>query len=132
MLERSFISARMDLVMLNFSFEFHTVLWDFDKKKGLMLVCLDRRCLCFLLEKTTFELNLSAMEMACCSKIHVNFTHCVVRDRLDTIPRREAISRSVKLLRELFQVFDRIVTSSTRFVPGTLRVRTLVLMHVPS
>ena len=30
-LERRFISSRMDLGMLNFSFEFHTVLWTFDK-----------------------------------------------------------------------------------------------------
>ena len=35
MLERRFISARMDLVTLNFSFEFHTVLWAFDKKNCL-------------------------------------------------------------------------------------------------
>ena len=71
MLERRFNSARMDLVILNFSFEFHTVLWFFDKKKFPMSVCLDRRrsvrCLCFLLEKRTFELNLSAIETECCS-----------------------------------------------------------------
>ena len=31
MLERRFVSSHMDLVMLNFSFEFHTFLWTFDK-----------------------------------------------------------------------------------------------------
>ena len=54
MLERRFISARMDLVMLKFSFEFHTVLRAFDKKKFLMLACLHQRrsdrCLCFHLK----------------------------------------------------------------------------------
>ena len=48
-LEMRFVSARMELVMLNISFEFHTVLWALDKH-FLMLVCLDRRrsvrCLC--------------------------------------------------------------------------------------
>ena len=50
MLDRRFVSAHMDLVMLHFSFEFHTVLWAFYKKNILMLACLDRRmsvwCLC--------------------------------------------------------------------------------------
>ena len=50
MLERRFISFPMDLVMLNFSLEFHTILWAFDKQHFLMLVRLDRRrsvrCLC--------------------------------------------------------------------------------------
>ena len=31
MLERRLVSSHMDLVMLNFSFEFHIILWDFDK-----------------------------------------------------------------------------------------------------
>ena len=79
-----------------------------------------------------FELNLSAMETACCSAMHVHFTHYVVRDRLDTSPRREVTSRSVNLFRELFQVFDMIVTISARFVSVMLRVRSIVLMHVPS
>ena len=43
MMDRRFNSAHMDLVMLNFSFEFHSVLRDFDKQKFLMLVCLDER-----------------------------------------------------------------------------------------
>ena len=42
MTERRFISAHMDFVILNFSFDFYTILWDFDKKKFLMLVCLDQ------------------------------------------------------------------------------------------
>ena len=58
-----------------------------------MLVCLDRsrsvRCLCFPLEKTTFELNFSAIETECCSSMNVCFTHCLVRHRLDASPRRK-------------------------------------------
>ena len=73
MLERRFISARMDLVMLNFSFEFHTV---FDKQKVLILKCLHQRrsvkCLYFPHEKATFELNFSTIKMACYSAIHVH------------------------------------------------------------
>ena len=69
------------------------------------------------------------MEIACCSIIHVHFTHRVVRSRLDTSPRREATSSSVNFLRDIFLVVDRIVTSSARFVAGMLRVRSLVLMH---
>ena len=64
--------------------------------------------------------------------MHVCFAHCVVRDRLDTVTRREATSRSVNLFRELFQVVDVIVTKSECFVSGTVRVRCLVLIHVPS
>ena len=33
MLERRIIYAHMDFVTLNFSFEFHTLLWAFDKQK---------------------------------------------------------------------------------------------------
>ena len=32
-IERRFISVHMDLEILNFSFEFHTVLWAFDNQK---------------------------------------------------------------------------------------------------
>ena len=88
------------------------------------------RCFCFPLEKTTFGLNFSAMETACCSAIHAHFTHCVVRYRLDTIPRGEATSRSVNLFRELFEVVDRKVMKSARFVSVIIRVRSLVLIHV--
>ena len=85
----------------------------------------------FPLENKTFELNLSAMETACCSKMHVCFIHCVVRARLDKSPRREATSRSVNLFRELFQVVDRTVMSSARVVSGIRMVRSLMLMRVP-
>ena len=87
------------------------------------------RCLYFPLEKTAFELNFSATETACCSAMHACFTHCVVRARLGTSPKREATSHSVNLFRELFQVVDRIVTKSTRIVPEMLRLRSLTLMH---
>ena len=88
-------------------------------------------CLCLPLEKTTFELNFSVMEMVCCSAMHVHFTHCVFRARLDASPRREGTSLSVNLFRELFQMVHMIVTKSARFVPGILRVRHLVLTHTP-
>ena len=74
----------------------------------------------------------SVIETACCSAMHVFFTHCVVRTRFDTIPRREATSRSVNLFRELFQVVNRIFIKSLRVVYGMIRVRSLVLMHAPS
>ena len=51
MLVRRLISARMDFVILNFSFELDTVLWDLDRQKFLMLTFLDAirsvRCLYF-------------------------------------------------------------------------------------
>ena len=84
------------------------------------------------LEKIKFELNFSAMETTCCSSMHVHFTHCVVKARLDTIHVSEAPSRSVNLFRDLFQVVDMIVTKSASFVSRMLRVRSLMLMHVPS
>ena len=43
----------------------------------------------FPLEKTTLELNFSAMETAHFSVIHACFSHYVVRDRLDTMAKRE-------------------------------------------
>ena len=89
------------------------------------------RCLCFPLEKTTFELNFSAIETACFGDTCVNFTHFMVRARLDTSPRKEDTWRIMNLFRELFQVVDVIVTKSARFVSGMLRIRSLVLMHAP-
>ena len=101
-----------------------------------MLVCLYRRrfvrCLCFLLEKTTFELNFSAMEDARCSAMRLCFTHCVIMARFDTSHRREATSLIMNLFRELLQVVNRIVTKSLRVVSGMLKVTSLVLIHVPS
>ena len=97
-----------------------------------MLVCLDLRrsirCFCFPFEKTTFELNFSATETACCCMIHVCFDHCVVRDRFQTIPKRDDASRSANLLRDLFQVNDMIVAKSLRFVSEMLRIRSIGLM----
>ena len=81
--------------MLNFSLEFHTNFWAFDKQKFLMLASLDRRrsvrCLRFPFEKTTFELNFSAMETACFSAMHMHLTRCAIRARLETSPSRESI-----------------------------------------
>ena len=85
----------------------------------------------FSLEKTTFEMNFSAMEKACFSAMHVCFAHFVVRSRLGTIPRREATSRSMNHFHGLFQVVDMIVTKYASFLSGILRIRSFVLMHVP-
>ena len=87
------------------------------------------RCFCLPLEKTTFELNFSAMETLCCNAMHVCFTHFVVRVRLNTSYRRDTTSRSMNLLRELFQSVNKIVTKSARFASGMIRVRSLALMH---
>ena len=75
--ERKFISDRMDLVMLNFSFVLHTIFWDFYEQHFFTLMCLDRmrlvRCLGFTLEKNTFELDSSEIETSCCSAMHMYF-----------------------------------------------------------
>ena len=55
----------------------------------------------------------------------------MVRARLDTIPRREATSRSVKLFREMLQVVGMIVTKSALSASGMLRVRYVTLIHAP-
>ena len=55
----------------------------------------------------------------------------LVKDRLATRPKKEATSCSVHLSRDLFQVVNRIVTKSFRFVSGILRVRFLELIHAP-
>ena len=100
-----------------------------------MLLCLEIkrsvRCLCFPLEKTTFELSFIKIETSYFSAIRAHFTHCVVRSRLDTRPKRKYTLRSVNLLRELFQVVDRTVTKSEYFVSRILRVRSLVFVHAP-
>ena len=88
--------------------------------------------MCSSLENTIFELNFSDIEMACFSAIHACVAYCVVMARLDTSPRSEAASRGMNLFRGLFQVVNRIVTKSTRFVSGMFRVSSLVLIRVPS
>ena len=82
--------------------------------------------------KKTFDLNFGATENACCSETHMHFTHYVVRARFGTSPRREITSLSMNLFRELFQVVNRIVTKSSRFVSVMLRVGHFVIMRVPS
>ena len=89
---RRLILARIEFVMLNFSFEFHTVLWVFNKQKFLILMFLDlrmhARCLCFPLEKKMLELNLSARDTACFNAMQVCLDHCIVMDRFDASPKR--------------------------------------------
>ena len=86
---------------------------------------------CFHLKKM-FELNFSAMKMACFSAAHAHFTHYVVRDVFDTSSMGEATSLSMNLFRELFQVVTMIVTKSLRVVSEMIRASYLVLMHCPS
>ena len=94
MLEKRFTSSHIDFAMLNLSFEFHTILWAFDKQKVFMLIFLDRRnsvrSLCLPLANTAFGLNFSAIDIACYSMTQVCVTHCVVRARFDDIPKRKA------------------------------------------
>ena len=63
--------------------------------------------------------------------MHVHFTLCVVRTRLDTSSRKEDTSRSVNLFREMFQVIDSIVTNYAHFVSVMIRVISLVLTCAP-
>ena len=62
------------------------------------------RGLNFTFTKTAFELNFSARDAALWNVTQVRLTHCVVRTRFDTIPERDATSRSANLLRELLHV----------------------------
>ena len=95
MMVRRLISAHMDFVILNFSFEFHTILWAFDEQKFLTLTFLDVRMhvsfLCFLLASNVFELNFSARDMVHWSATQVYLVYCVMRSRFDANPKREAI-----------------------------------------
>ena len=120
-LARRLILAHMYFVMLNFSFEFHTVLQDFYNQKFFMLIFLDLsryiRYLCFLLTKTVLELKLSASDAACCISIQVCLTHCVVRSSLDSNSKREAISRSVSLSHELLHVVNVMLVTPFRLLP---------------
>ena len=78
----------------------------------------------------TLKLNFNSMETSCCSAMNVHFIHWVVMARLDTSTRREFTSLSVNLFRELFQVIDRMVTKSERFLSVIHMVRYIVLMNV--
>ena len=60
----------------------------------------------------------------------MNFTHCDVRESLETSAKREATSRSMHLLREMFHEVNKIITSSLLLVSGILRVKFLVLVSI--
>ena len=60
----------------------------------------------------SFKLNFSVSDKACWSAMQVHLTHCVVKSRIDTIPKREDTSRRVNLLRELLHVVSIILTNS--------------------
>ena len=69
-------------------------------------------CLCFPLAKKGFELNFSERDTACRIVVQVHLTHCMVRTRFDSNHKKEAVSRSVILLRELFRVINIMFTKS--------------------
>ena len=81
-----------------------------------MLMLLDRRrsirCLYFPLVKPVLELNFSERHTACWSAMQVHLTYYVVRDRFDTIPKREAIPRISNLLCGLSRVVNSVFTKS--------------------
>ena len=58
-------------------------------------------------------------------------THCVVRSRFDASPKREVISRSVQLLREVLHAVNIMITKSFRLLSGMLSVKFLVFMSAP-
>ena len=59
-------------------------------------------------------------------------THFVVRARLDDSPKREAILRSVNLLRALFHVVNIFFTKSLPLSYDILSASFLVLISTPS
>ena len=56
----------------------------------------------------------------------------VVRERFDANPKREVVSRSVNLSRELFHVVKTILSKSLRLFYGMISVRFLVLTSITS
>ena len=75
-----------------------------------------------------FELNFSARGVASWSEMHVCLTSYVVRARFNTNPKREAVSRRVKLLRELFHAVSRVVAKSFYLLSGMINARILELI----
>ena len=126
----------MNFVILNCSFEFHTVLCDFDKQKFFILMFLDLMrsimCFCFQIVKKSVELNFSVRYMAFWSAMRVFVIHCVVRYRLDTNHKREATSRSAHILLKLFHVVNRTLTKSCLLLHGMISVRFLVSISTHS
>ena len=55
-------------------------------------------------------------------------THCDVSPRFVTKPKREAISRSANLLRDLFHAINRMIAKSLHLLPGVLSARFLALI----
>ena len=55
-------------------------------------------------------------------------THCVVKKRLATSPRREATSCIVMLFHDLYHLFNRVAAKLLRLSYGIINVRLLVLM----
>ena len=62
----------------------------------------------------------------------VHLAHFVARTRFVTSPKREAISRSVNLLREMFHVVNRILAKALCVSSGILSTRFLVLISAHS
>ena len=86
------------------------------------------RCSCFPLDKTVPELEFSARDAAHWSVMQVCLTHCAVRERFDANYKREAFSRNVNRLRELFYTVNMMFTKSYRLLSRVLSARCLVLI----
>ena len=83
------------------------------------------------LEKTVCELNLMARNVECWRATHVCFAYEVVRARLDTKPKREAISLMVTFLRLGCHVLRSMCSRAISLSSGTPIVRLRVLMRMP-
>ena len=136
MLERRLISVNIYFVMLNLSFESHTVLWALDEQKFFVLIFLDQRryvrCLWFPLANKSFKLNFSLRNAEYWSTMRVHLTYFVARVKIDTIPKRYSTSRSANLFSEVLHVVSSNLTKSWRLSCRILSARFLALMSTPS
>ena len=89
------------------------------------------RGLNLLLVSTVLELNFSARGTVCWRAMQVHLTHCIVRVRFDTNPKRESISRSVILLCELLHAVNGMLTKYVCLLSGMLSVRFIVMIIIP-
>ena len=85
------------------------------------------RCFNFLLA-TNFLVELQCEERGVLEGDKSEFSHYVARATFGDSPKREAISYSVDLLREMFYEFNRILTKYLRLLHGMFSARFLVLI----
>ena len=77
------------------------------------------------------ELSFRARDTACCISMQVCLAYCGARVSFNTILRREAISRSVNLLRDLSHAVNRMFVKHLIFSSGMLIARFTVLISTP-